>query len=184
MCNEVIKFVLNFRQRVVELRQHVIMFVCEKNQGGLPAEMFRALREYRPMLCNWILFTEESKDEYGGIHCGNLGKNKAAVLLNQLLNNDGTAPSLRFFSSIDDRKIGDFLSECANERREVSPGDKSPIRLFPKEGHRNDVLATMYNALNAYYSFSKSKRVSELSLQHSVIHRNCPYVERGHMTMQ
>lgn len=183
MCNNVIKFVLAFRSRVVETRNHVIMFVCEKNQGGLPAEMYRALREYRPLLCNWIIYTDQSKDEFGGIHCDNLSKNKSSVLLNQLLNNESPASVLRFFHSISDEKIRDFLVECENERREISLGDKSPIRLFPKQGHRNDVLATVYNALNAYYSFSKSKKVSELSLHHSVIHRNCTYAERGHLSM-
>ncbi len=180
MCHNVIKFVLDFRKKHVEFRNMMMMFVCENNQGGLPAEMYRALREFRPLLCNWMIYTKDVKDEHGGINCDNMSKLKMSILINRLLNSDAPNATLRFYYTIDDQKIVKFLNECRNEMREFNPGEKSPIRLFPKIGHRNDVLATMYNSLNAFYSFSTSKKANELTIRLSVNHKHCAFAANGH----
>jgi len=183
MCKNVLNFVLNFRKKHAELRNHMMMFVCENNQGGLPAEMYRVLRECRPLLCNWMVYAKETKDEFGGINLGNMEKNKTSILLNHLINNNTPQATLRFYHTIEDEKVGYFINECRNEQREINPGEKTPIRLFPKAGHRNDVLATMYNAMSAFYTFNTKKKINELTIRLSVCHRSCPNAALGHAVM-
>lgn len=188
LCGNVITQMLNFRRSCPDLEHHMMLIVCEKNQGALPSEMMRALQTTtakRPTkICNWIMYCNKPADlETGGGVCAtNSTKMKASTNIHRLLNQNPPFPCLRFYKTMSDAEISSYLTECENEVREIDMTNTSPISLHTKSGKNNDVLCTTYNGIYAYYTYSNDARVRDLSWQRTSIcsEKRCRYASTGH----